>query len=106
MDASVPSKDVGYLRIGMAARVKLDAFDYQKYGTLPGQIQFISPDSQVMSDGALAYLVRITLDQTELADGTDRRKVKIGMTGLVEMIKGEERLLSLAVRRFRNKLTL
>src|SRR6202041_1928910 len=41
----VPSNEVGNLRLGMPVRIKLDAFDFQKYGTLTGTVSYISPDS-------------------------------------------------------------
>ena len=46
-EASVPSEEVGHLRVGMPARIKLDAYDYQRYGTLDGTVCFLSPDSGV-----------------------------------------------------------
>ncbi len=46
-EVSVPSGEVGRLRLGMPVRIKLDAYDYQKYGTLDGTVCFISPDSEV-----------------------------------------------------------
>src|SRR5262249_20619599 len=69
----VPSEEVGRLQVGMPVRVKLDAFDYQKYGTLSGTVCYISPDSvapEPRAAGATAaqgqrdalFLVRIDLD--------------------------------------------
>ncbi len=46
-EAAVPSEEAGHLRLGMVARIKLDAYDYQRYGTVAGTVVFISPDSSV-----------------------------------------------------------
>ena len=46
-EAAVPSEEIGHLRVGMPARIKLDAYDYQRYGTLEGTVGFVSPDSGV-----------------------------------------------------------
>ena len=46
-EAAVPTEEVGHLRVGMPARIKLDAYDYQRYGTVAGTVVFISPDSGV-----------------------------------------------------------
>jgi multidrug resistance efflux pump len=40
-EAAVPSEEVGRLEVGMAARVKLDAYDFQRYGTLGGTVCFL-----------------------------------------------------------------
>src|SRR5262249_48663703 len=43
MDVLVPHHDIGRIRPGMPARVKLNAWDHQKYGTLPAEVRFIAP---------------------------------------------------------------
>jgi HlyD family secretion protein len=47
IDIPVPTKDVAHLKVGMTARIKLDAFEYQQYGVMEGKVIFISPDSEV-----------------------------------------------------------
>lgn len=44
-EVDVLPKDVGQLRKGDIAKLKLDAFPFQKYGTLQGHISFISADT-------------------------------------------------------------
>ena len=69
-EAAVPSAEVGHLRLGMPARIKLDAYDYQQYGTVAGTVVFISPDSGVLEGHSTAtYLVRIALAGEEVGRG-------------------------------------
>lgn len=44
-EVDILPKDVGLLRMGDCARIKLDAFPFQKYGTLTGRITYISADT-------------------------------------------------------------
>lgn len=44
-EVDILPKDVGLLRKGDTARLKLDAFPFQKYGTLQGRITYISADT-------------------------------------------------------------
>lgn len=44
-EVDILPKDVGLLRQGDTARLKLDAFPFQKHGTLEGRITFISADT-------------------------------------------------------------
>lgn len=44
-EVDILPKDVGLLRKGDTARLKLDAFPFQKYGTLEGSITYISADT-------------------------------------------------------------
>ena len=44
-EAEVPAADIGYVREGDPARLKLEAFPYQRHGILEGQVRTISPDA-------------------------------------------------------------
>src|SRR5262249_13200639 len=88
-EVRVPSDDVGRLQVGMPARIKLDAFDYQRYGVLEGTVCFISPDSGVAEgQRAPAYLVRIELAGEEVCRGDLQGRVKLGMAGQAEIVTG------------------
>lgn len=107
IDLAVPSKDVAHLRVGMPARVKLDAFDHQQYGTVEGTVEFISPDS-VVPDGQQTpyYQVKIVLPNGQVGRGDLRGQVKIGMTGQGEIVTGRQSVLSLLVKRIRQTISL
>ncbi|KAA0593804.1 HlyD family secretion protein [Azospirillum lipoferum] len=45
VEAEIPSRDIGLVRVGDFVRVKLDAFPFQRHGTLPGEIRTISADA-------------------------------------------------------------
>jgi membrane fusion protein, hemolysin D len=115
-EAVVPSEEIGHLQVGMPARVKLDAFDYQKYGVVPGTVQFISPDSGIAqtANGAPAakggqspyYVVRIALESDEFSRGRFPGRVKLGMAGHVEIVTEQESLLTILVRKVRQSISL
>lgn len=45
VEVNVPAKDIARIRTGDTARVKLDAFPFQRHDTLPGEVRIISEDS-------------------------------------------------------------
>jgi hemolysin D len=106
-EAEIPSEEVGHLRPGMPARIKLDAFDFQTYGSLEGKVCFISPDSGVSDrrTGAI-YTVKIALAKSEVGRGTRVGRVKLGMTGQAEIITRRESLLFLLVKKLRMSISL
>jgi hemolysin D len=107
MEVLVASADVGRIQLGMSARIKFDAFDYQKYGTLLGKVVEISPDSQLMEREAGAfYRIKITLPQDELQRGTAKGKIKLGMTGVTEIITDEDTIFAIVLRKLRNKVAI
>jgi multidrug efflux pump subunit AcrA (membrane-fusion protein) len=106
-EAAVASEDVGRLRVGMTARIKLDAYDYQRYGTLRGTVCFVSPDSGLAEGRQQAvYTVRIVLEEGDVGRGDLRGRVKLGMSGQVDIVTGRESLLSLLLKRIRQTISL
>ena len=110
IDVAVPSEDAGQLRLGMTARVKLDAYDYQKYGTVDGTVIFVSPDTQVLDQPgkqpAAFYMVKIELSSAEVVRGQYHGRIKLGMTGRTEIVTDRESILSLLVRGAKNTISL
>jgi multidrug resistance efflux pump len=117
-EVGVPSEEMAHLRVGMPVRIKLDAYDYQKYGTLNGTVCFVAPDSDVpeaqarsagegtVSPQAARYLVRIEVDGDQVGRGELRGWVKLGMAGQAEIITDQESLLLLLVRKIRQSISL
>lgn len=110
IDVTVTSDEVGLLREGLAVRVKLDSYDYQKYGSVTGRVAYIAPDSELPSEstagGPATYTVRIILDDVYVGRGVDRGRIKLGMTGMAEIITDREMILSLLVRSIRQSVSL
>jgi multidrug resistance efflux pump len=106
-EVSVPNEEVGRLRPGMPARIKLDAYDYQKYGTLAGTVRYVAPDAAA-SDGQRAahYVVRIEPAGDEVGRGDVRGRVRLGLSGQAEIVTDRESLLSLLVRKIRQSISL
>jgi multidrug efflux pump subunit AcrA (membrane-fusion protein) len=110
MEVSVSAEDVGHLRVNMPARIKLDAYDYQKYGTVPGTVLFVSPDSETSAGSAIKhgafYTARLRLDQKEIRRGQLHGQIKLGMTGQAEIITDRESILSILLRGVRRTISL
>ena len=109
-EADVATDDVGLLKVGMPVRVKLDAFDYQKYGTLSGTVVFVSPDSSVRAGPTgpqrSTYLVKVRVDGDEVGHGEYRGRVKLGMAGQADIVIGQETVLSLLGKKIRQSISL
>ena len=108
-EAQVSSEDVGDLREGMTARLKLDAFDFQKFGTVSGSVSYISPDSELTNPttgGDAFYLVKIDLNDNQLKSGELVGEVKLGMAGAAEIVTERESLLTVFARQMRKTIRI
>ena len=45
IEAMVANRDIGFLYVGQEAQIKVETFDYRKYGTLPAKLIEISSDA-------------------------------------------------------------
>lgn len=41
--ATVPNKDIGFVKVGMAARIKVDAYPFGQFGSVPARVRQIVP---------------------------------------------------------------
>lgn len=93
LDALISSKDIGKIKDGLPVKVKIDAFDYQRYGHIVGRIAYVSPESRAFPNGMVAYEVRVALESNEIGKGNDKGQIRLGMTGQAEIITGYERII-------------
>jgi hypothetical protein len=91
----------------MTARIRLDAYNYQQYGTVSGTVRFLSPDSgREGEERTVTYIVRIALSSDELGRSEYRGRVKLGMTGQADIVTGHRSLLALLAKRIRQAISL
>ena len=104
LEAEIPAKDIGRVKVGDTVRVKLNAFPFQKHGTLHGTLRNISEDTfqkdnvrqenEKISAGAY-YRARIPLSGTlrnihsnfRLIPGMEAQaEIKVGTRRVIEYI--------------------
>lgn len=93
VEAKVRPADIGFLRLGLPATVKLDAFDYAVYGALAGTTVFISADTlseQVAGQEVPYYRVHVRTREDVLRPARGEPiALQPGMTATVEIRTGE-----------------
>ena len=115
IEAMISNRDIGFVRSGQEAEIKMDTFNFTRYGLLHGQVLSVSQDAvirdrkQDRSDDRglgtqnetsepkgqeLNYTARISLDHTRMQ--IDDRVVNLspGMATTVEIKTGSRTMLS------------
>lgn len=93
VEAFLDNKDKGFVHPGQAAAVKVDTFEYTKYGTLPGKVTHVSQDAIPDDKRGLIYAVKVLLDATTLDVDGRAAPVTPGMTVNVEIKTGDRRII-------------
>lgn len=81
----VKNMDIADIKVGMEAEIKLEAYPYNKYGTVKGIVKYISPSSFNSEQMGSVYLVKLELD-----DSNENINIISGLSGSVE-IKTDKR---------------
>lgn len=111
VNATVFNKDIGFVQEGQRAVIKVDTFDFQKYGTIEGLVETISPSSIEEKQNANAFAsanakdlekggasggypvyVKMVSETLVPKDGTVYR-VKPGMSVTAEINVGKRRVI-------------
>jgi len=115
VEAMVQNKDVGFVHAGQTARVKIDTFNFTRYGLLDGTVldvtrdaisqndgakktskQETSSDNDGMSDDATnapAYVAHIALNSDTITTESGPSKLGAGMQVSVEIQTGKRRVI-------------
>lgn len=94
IEAQIQPKDIGFLREGMRAIVKLTAYDFAIYGGLEGEVEHISADTIKDEKGESFYIVHIRTKSNSV--GTEEKPLLIipGMRTDVDIITGDKTLMA------------
>jgi len=85
--------DIGFIRIGMPAMVKITAYDYSIYGGLEGTVEHISADTSQDEEGGSYYEVWIRTNQAYLGKDKDKLRIIPGMQASVSILTGKKSVL-------------
>ncbi|WP_394150053.1 HlyD family type I secretion periplasmic adaptor subunit [Vibrio maritimus] len=88
--AKLSPRDIGFVNEGQPARVKVDAFDYSRFGALRGVVESISPTTTKDEKGNIFYEVTVSVDKPYFRDDPERFAILPGMTGEVDITTGEK----------------
>jgi hemolysin D len=115
IEAMVKNRDIGFVHVGQEAAIKIDTFDFTRYGLLHGRVTSLSRDAIIkdetpskddrkvdsgFSGGSepkgqeLVYAARISLDRTEMQIDENLIKLSPGMAAAIEVKTGSRSVLS------------
>src|SRR6266566_4423581 len=115
IEAMVSNRDIGFVHSGQEAEVKIDTFNFTRYGLLHGQVLSVSEDAIIRDQQQdrsndrrlgtqndtsepkgqeLNYSARISLDRTQMQIGDRMVDLSPGMAATVEIRTGSRTILS------------
>ena len=112
IEAMVSNRDIGFIHVGQEAEIKIDTFNFTRYGLLHGHVLSLSPDA-IVRDGPdkgkapdaegtssepkgqeLVYAARVSLDRTQMRVDENLVNLSPGMAVTVEIKTGKRAIIT------------
>lgn len=92
-EAKINPADIGYIRPGQKALLKLSTYDYSIYGVLNGYVEVVGSDSVEEQDGSTHYLVKL-VPNGQITSTGKVLEMRPGMTAQIDIITGKRSVLA------------
>ena len=95
LEAQVLNRDIGHVRPGQRVAVRVETFDYTRYGLVEGEVQWVGTDAVVDQKLGPVYPVRIALKTVEMPNvvGGRRGALAPGMSVTTDIRVDDRRMI-------------
>ncbi|HDG1670036.1 HlyD family type I secretion periplasmic adaptor subunit [Kluyvera ascorbata] len=93
-EVMVSNSDIGFLHSGQNVTVKIDTFDFTRYGWVPGRLIKLSADAIEDKELGLVYKATIELNKKSLVIDGQPMRLEPGMQVTAEITTGTRTILS------------
>lgn len=93
VEAQIENKDIGFVYAGQNAEVKIETFNFTRYGTLEGKVLTVSNDAVQDEKKGLIYPARIALAAASVKVENKQVKLNPGMAVTAEIKIGKRRVI-------------
>jgi adhesin transport system membrane fusion protein len=97
VEARLDPRDIGYVREGQSAVVKVSTYDYVRYGGLEGVVKSVAPDATTDQSGNHYFRVLVETEKSSLGPNGEFPIIP-GMLASVDIHTGTRTLLEFLVR--------
>ena len=105
VEAKLKTQDIGYVKAGQAALIKLSSTDALRFGGLDGTVTNVSPDTLVTDQGVPYYRVRIETANDRFQRGDLQYRLFPGMQVIASIRTGERTVIEYLTDPFLNTIS-
>jgi adhesin transport system membrane fusion protein len=87
-EAQVLPSDIGFVKVGQLARIKLTAYDYSIFGAMTGTVKYVAADAVSNEKGESYFIARIETASPILESRGKQLMVMPGMQAQIDIITG------------------
>jgi len=98
VEAKLNPVDRGFVRAGQKATVKIDTFDYARYGGIEGEVIAVAPDSTVPENAMPYFKVVVRTDKPYLGEESEGLSITPGMGATVDIHTGTKSVMEYLIK--------
>ena len=92
-EVKVLNKDIGFVLAGQSVEIKVDSFPFTKYGTIHGEVLYISQDAVEDEQLGLVFPARVKLARSNILVDDALVALSAGMSVMAEIKTGNRRVI-------------
>lgn len=93
VEAQFLNKDIGFIHPGQSAEIKVDTFNFTKYGVIDAELSDLSNDAIQDEQLGLVYKARLRPEESSLSINGKAIQLSPGMTVTAEVKTGQRRVI-------------
>ncbi len=94
LEVKILNRDIGFIRQGMRAKVKMATFPFQEFGTVEGEVMQVSPNAIVDKELGLVFPTRIKLSKHSVNVRGQEVEFTPGMAATGEIVTRKKSVLT------------
>ncbi len=104
IEVRIPPRHIGHLKVGQPVQVKVSSFDYSRYGSIEGALDYISASTFQNENGERYYKGRVKLSKNYVGNNSDMNIVVPGMTVMADIVTGDKTIMQYLLKPIRNSI--
>ena len=98
VEARIKPQDIGFVDEGQEVKIKVTAYDFARFGAIPGTLRTISPTTFLDPNGDPYYKGIVELHKTYVGNNPDEKHVLPGMTVQADIVTGQKTVFEYLLR--------
>jgi HlyD family secretion protein len=94
IEAKVLNRDIGFVKEGMPAKIKVATFPFQEFGTIDGTVVKLTPNATLDKNLGLVYTARVKLKRSTINVQGKEVELSPGMAATAEIVTRQRSILT------------
>ncbi len=103
-EVKISPRDIGHMEIGTEVLLKIDTYNFARYGSISGRLDHISASSFIDNEGVTYFQGLIKLPQNYIGIDPKSNRITSGMTVVADIQTGKKTLLQYLIKPINNAL--